>query len=326
MSNLGAYKVDRRKKNSIYKDTLKEYATFSMESGRHNLFFPGGTRNRRGDVEKRLKLGLLGCGLTAYLRNLERGRENADLFVVPATLSYGLVLEAKSLIEEHLREEGKNRFIRVRNDFSRPMRMLRFWRNLQSLHSRIHLHFCDPLDLFGNTVDDEGISRDARGRAVDRSKYVAVNGRSAASPQRDREYTRELGRAIAASFRRNNVVLSTHAAAFAAFSALRATYPEPDFYRFLRLAGSEWGVSRQDVLGRLEALLENLRRLESSGGIRLEETLPHGAEAVFESALSHFRSYHDRQVLRVEDGKVYSLDPKLLYYYRNRLDGYGLGD
>ncbi len=46
MNRLGAYKVDRRKKHSLYKNVLKEYAAVSMELGYDNLFFPGGTRSR----------------------------------------------------------------------------------------------------------------------------------------------------------------------------------------------------------------------------------------------------------------------------------------
>src|SRR5690606_35727917 len=164
MNNLGAYKVDRRKKNLIYKTALKEYATLSMEMGQHNLFFPGGTRSRSGEVEQKLKLGLLGCGVNVFTSNLISGKANPDLFVIPCTLSYGLVLEGTTLIDDHLKETGKSRYIRIRDDFGRPMRALNFWRNLQSMNSRIHMRFGEPLDLFGNRVDREGISRDAHGR------------------------------------------------------------------------------------------------------------------------------------------------------------------
>ncbi len=325
LNNLGAYKVDRRKKNSIYKDTLKQYAMLCMESGRHSLFFPGGTRNRRGDIEQHLKLGLMGCGLPAYLANLRRRAEKPDIFVVPATLSYGLVLEAKALIENQLREEGKSRFILERNIFSKPVRLFRFWRNLQSLNSKIHLRLCEPIDLFGNAVDVEGVSRDRHSRPINRLKYLEVKGIPAASPQRDEEYTRELGRAIMDSYLRNNITLSTHVAAFAAFAALRRLNPRQDFFTFLRHAGPEYSVSRDNLLRGIEVLLDRLHLLESRGGIRLEEELRQQTPAeVFDTALSHFSSFHDGEVLRCENGRVWSLNLKLLYYYRNRLDHYGL--
>ena len=124
---------------------------------------------------------------------------DANLFIIPCTLSYGLVLEARSLIDDHLKETGKSRYIRIRREGG-GFRALNFWRNLQRMDSRIHLHFGQPLDLFGNKVDRHGVSRDANGRVIDRRKYVeGPDGRPQASPQRDQEYTRELGRGIQAA-------------------------------------------------------------------------------------------------------------------------------
>jgi glycerol-3-phosphate O-acyltransferase len=323
LNNLGAYKVDRRKKNGIYKAALKHYATLSMELKQHNLFFPGGTRSRSGEVEGKLKLGLLGCGVNVYISNLQARQSNPDVFIVPCTLSSALVLEARSLIEGHLQETGKRRYIRVRSDYGRPMRVLRFWRDLQHMDSRIHMHFGEPLDLFGNRVDRDGISRDAHGRAVDRRKYVEVDGGPAHDPQRDQEYTRELGRAILDSFRRNNVAMGTHAAAFAAFAALRRRHPHYDLYRALRTAGPEHAVPRAELEVDLAALLERLRALAAQGRILLAPELARATVAeALDSALRHFASFHDGDALREGPEGIYTRNMKLLYYYR--LAQYGL--
>ncbi|MEM7040653.1 MAG: 1-acyl-sn-glycerol-3-phosphate acyltransferase, partial [Bacteroidota bacterium] len=45
MSRLGAFRVDRRKKNELYIRTLKLYTEFILREGAHMLFFPGGTRS-----------------------------------------------------------------------------------------------------------------------------------------------------------------------------------------------------------------------------------------------------------------------------------------
>ncbi|MEO7425006.1 MAG: 1-acyl-sn-glycerol-3-phosphate acyltransferase [Fibrobacteria bacterium] len=325
LNNLGAYKVDRRKKNGIYKNALKHYATLSMEMGQHNLFFPGGTRSRSGEVEQKLKLGLLGCGVNVYVSNLQVGKPDADLFVIPCTLSCGLVLEAQSLIEDHLQETGKSRYIRVRSDFSRPMRMLKFWRNLQSMNSRIHMHFGEPLDLFGNRVDRLGVSRDSHGRAVDRRKYVEADGRPRHHAQRDQEYTRELGRSILKAFRRDNVAMSTHAAAFAAFAVMRARTPQYDLYRVLRTAGPEHSAPIAEVHAELSRLLGRLRILASRGEILLADDVREAeATEVFAHAMVHFASFHDGEVLLQGPAGIYTENMKLLYYYRNRLRHYGL--
>jgi glycerol-3-phosphate O-acyltransferase len=325
MNNLGAYKVDRRKKNGIYKSALKQYATLSMELGQHNLFFPGGTRNRAGDIEQKLKLGLLGCGVNVYVSNLLAEKPHPDLFVIPCTISYGLVLEAQSLIEEHLQETGKSRYIRVRSDFSRPMRVLNFWRNLRSMESKIHMHFGDPIDLFGNRVDRDGVSRDAHGRAIDRRKYVERDGKPVQSPQRDQEFTRELGRSILASFRRNNVILPTQVAAFAVFDLMRRRHPHYDLYRLLRTEGKDHAVPTEEALVRIADLSKRLLEMEGRGEIILSGDLREAsAGRIFETASKHFKSFHSGEVLRTEGSNVYTQNIKLLYYYRNRLDHYGL--
>lgn len=325
MNNLGAYKVDRRKKNGIYKAALKEYATLSMEMGQHNLFFPGGTRSRSGGVERHLKLGLLGCGVNVYVHNLLAGKPNPDLFVVPCTLSYGLVMEARTLIEEHLQETGKSRYIRIRKESS-GFRALNFWRNLQKMDSRIHMHFGQPLDLFGNKVDKDGVSRDAHGRAIDRTKYVlGADGKPAYSAQRDQEYTRELGRSIQDSFRRGNVVLTTHVTAFAAFEVLRRRNPQYDLYRLLRTDGRDQGTTVAEAVAMVGAVQERLKAAEERGELLLApETRALSPRELFDNAMAHFRSFHDGEVLRAEGRQVWTDNMKLLYYYRNRLDQYGL--
>jgi glycerol-3-phosphate O-acyltransferase len=70
MNRLGAYKVDRRKKNRLYLEALKGYSILSLTKGCHGLFFPGGTRSRSGAIEKKLKLGLLSSAIEAQRINI----------------------------------------------------------------------------------------------------------------------------------------------------------------------------------------------------------------------------------------------------------------
>ena len=133
MHNLGCYTVDRRKHDPLYKDVLKSYATALMAHGYNNLFFPGGTRGRSGALERHLKLGLLGTAPQAYVRNLQQSSQRPKLFIVPATLSYQLVLEAETLIDDFLKDVGKSRYIISDDEFARPHRVLDFLPHQQNL-------------------------------------------------------------------------------------------------------------------------------------------------------------------------------------------------
>ena len=98
MNRLGAYRVDRRKKNPIYLETLKSMASLSLIEGLNHIFFPGGTRSRSGAIEDKLKLGLLNSVIDAQ-RYCILNEINQKIFVVPLTVGYHFVLEAGSLVD-----------------------------------------------------------------------------------------------------------------------------------------------------------------------------------------------------------------------------------
>jgi glycerol-3-phosphate O-acyltransferase len=325
MHNLGAYKVDRRKKAALYKDVLKTYAGYSIELGYDNLFFPGGTRSRSGSVESRLKLGLLGMGLNAYVHNLIARKPSPDIFVVPCTLNYELVLEAGTLIEDHLKEAGKSRYIIEDDEFSRPKLVFDFVKKLFSLDSRIHMVIGRPLDPFGNEVDAGGRSRDARGRPVDRARYVMRDGSPVLDRQRDEEYTRELAQAVVRSFQRNTMVRATHLLARVVFDWLRERARGMDLYRLLRTGGPDESLPITQAYERVAVALGAVQRLAASGEILLDRVLESRDEVrVAGHALTLLGSYHRRPALERRGDRLFHNDRNLLLYYQNRLDGRAL--
>jgi len=324
MSNLGAYKVDRRKQAKLYKAVLKEYSTCALEMGYHSLFFPGGTRSRSGEVERKLKKGLLGTAVRAYTNNLQAGRSKPDIFVVPTTINYKLVLESETLIEDHLKEVGKARFIISDDEFSRPRRVLNFMSNLFSLDARIVVRFGKPLDVFGNPVDLEGRSLDPKGRVVDPRGYVSRNGVPVRDDQRDQQYTNELADVIGASFGRDNVVMSTNVLGFVLNNLLQRANPGMDPYRLLRSGGvqdsfpmAEVHAEVQRVLGAIDALADppSLEAVVARGDV----------PDIVNDALKHFAIYHTHDAAERCGDRVFHHDRKLLLFYGNRLRGYDLG-
>ena len=328
MRNLGAYRVDRQKTAPLYKDVLKEYATVSLELGRPNLFFPAGTRVRSGKVEQRLKLGLLSSGLRAYVNNLLNKKDKPNLYIVPCTLNYHLVLEAESLIEDHLQREGKARYIILDDESTRARKILNFVQNLVNLEARITVHVGDPIDPFGNRVDPEtGVSLDRHGREIDIRRYVTDRqGVPVHLPQRDRVYTAEAGEAIAREFLKHNVIVSTQLVAFTLWEMLRHRHRELDMYRLIRSGDEGAGTSVTTLVERVLRVWQALRARESRQELHLEEGVVQSgdAAAIVQTALRHFGTYHAKPVLARRGDRVFSEDMKLLFYYSNRLRGYGL--
>lgn len=327
MSGLGAYTVDRQKTNVLYKAVLKNYSTQILEEGVHSVFFPGGGRSRSGAIESHPKLGLLGTGLQAQIENLRQSKENPNIYIVPMVVSYDFVLEASSLIEGYLTGIGKHRFLgTLDSEGSLPLfKALKFFWNFFQSNSQVVARVGQALDVFGNPVDDEGRSMGPNGTTIDVRKWLTTQGELRSDSDRDHEYTRELGQRLVTEYYKGNEVLPTHVVAFSFFMSLRKKYPDLDLYRFMRLSIQQRTLPYSQFLDETTKLFETLLELESQGelylcnelkSMKVEEWVKHG--------IRHLGLFHDLKVLKVRDDQIYTEDMSLLYYYRNRLSGYGL--
>ncbi len=334
MHNLGAYRVDRRIRHGIYKEVLKAYSCVVLERGYHSLFFPGGTRSRSGAVERKLKLGLAGTGVEAMARTAARG-EMRKVFFVPATINYLLTLEAETLVGDYLQEEGKHRYIIDDDESTRPGRIASFMRKLLGLDAGCVVRFSQPLDCFGNTVDDEGISYDGRGHAVSPLSYLTDGeGRVGHDPERDAQYTRELGESIVSAFSRDTVALATHLVATCAFERLRESVgvsagrrkgdATAEIFAMLRTR-DDVTVSRSELAESVERLRDRALRLEEHGRIVLGAHLARASgREILDEALRAFSGYHTTPVLEPRGANLVLSDTRLIFYYQNRLASHGL--
>lgn len=319
MRNLGAYRVDRRLRFRLYKDILKEYSTALLENGYHSLFFPGGTRCRSNAIESRLKLGLLGTVTGAYVNNANAGRENGRIYVVPVAINYRLVLEAETLIDDHLAETGRSRYIIQDDEFSRLGRLIEFARKTMVHEGALHLSFGAPLDPFGNRTDDAGDSLDERGRVIDPSSYIRDrHGQVTQDAQRDAEYTRRLGRKLATAYHRVTVFLSTQLVCRALMDELCARARERDIYRLLRADARARTVPIERVRAGVDRMRERIKADPSLGSLHAR-VADHSIAGVVSDALRALGTYHTRPVARRRGDAVHIEDLKLLFYYQNRL-------
>ncbi len=316
MHNLGAYRVDRRIGNNLYKDVLKTYSQVLLERGYHSLFFPGGTRSRSGAIERKLKLGLLSTALAAYQRKLEDGQPEKRIYGVPVTINYALTLEAETLIDDFLAEEGKHRYIIEDDEFSRLGRIVDFSRRIMSLEGSLVIRYGTPLDVFGNPVDEHGDSRDPRGRKIDPASYLTgEDGKVEHDPQRDAEYTRTLGDEIVRQFRRLTAFMPTNLVARALFDRVAAALGTRDVYRMLRAVEGEADVA--DVRGDIARLRARLAQRPELGAVA-DRWLTARPGDILDDALRMFRGYHSRPVVEREGDRLIARDLRLLFYYQNR--------
>jgi glycerol-3-phosphate O-acyltransferase len=305
----------------LYKQVLKTYSSVMIERGYHSLFFPGGTRSRSNLVETKLKLGLAGTGVEAFSRNQARGTPR-PVYFVPTTINYALALEAETLIEDHLKERGKARYIIDDDEFSRVDRWVSFFRKLTALETGCVVRFAEPLDPFGNTIDDLGHSLTPRGDVVDPATYVTRRGVASYEPRRDQAYTRELGEVVKDRYRTETVIMSTQLVAHILFRRLVRATPGMDVFVRVRHRG-DVSMPRDELVREVGDARDALLALQSKGQVRVSPILAtEPAEHVVERALSAFKGYHDRIAALDVGAEITAEDPTLLLYYQNRLVQY----
>lgn len=324
MNRLGAYRVDRRKKNTIYLETLKTMSNLSIQRGVNNLFFPGGTRSRSGSLETKLKMGLLGTVVEAQ-RELFKNGDDTKVFVIPMVLSYHFVLEAPFLIENHLRNIGKERYVKSKDDFYSIWKVLQFAWKFFAESNTITVSFGQPLDVLGNAVDAEGKSYDKYGNLLDVKEYFQTNGAIKEDEQREGEYTKILADRIVERYHKDNIVLSSHLVSFAAFEILKRDNSKLDLYGILRLPPDDFAFQEEtlrDVVGQLK---NQLIEMEQEGNIKLSEQIHWEVDRLIADGINRLGNYHLRKPLKYnKNGQIISESFNLLYFYHNRLENYNL--
>lgn len=324
-SRLGAYTLDRRKKNDFYLETLKSFSQLTIERGVHSLFFPGGTRSRSGQLENKLKLGLLGTAIDAQNAVYQRG-ENNKVYIVPVVLNYHFVLEAKSLINQYLKYTGKELYLVDKEGFGGFSKVFKFLRQFVSNSSEIIVNFGKPMDVMGNFVDPNGTSHDQFGREVDVRDYFISGSTVKYDRQRNGEYTKLLADKIVQRFHIENIVLSSHLVAFTAFNVIAKRFPNLDFYGILRLPKEDRTISKALLFANIDRLRKELRHQSAEGKVQLSEIVCNATtEELVQHGIKNVGAFHVKKPLKkTKTGDYESQDINLLYYYHNRLKGYEL--
>jgi len=327
MNSLGAYKVDRRKKNLPYLETLKMYSGLAIEKGAHSLFFPGGTRSRSGTIEKMLKLGLLSTATEAqrniYLKT-PAGEEPRKIFVVPVTLNYHFVLEAPELIDDYLSVKGQDRYLPEEDKYG-SVQLIQFLFKFFTKGSNISVSIGRGLDIMGNYVDEEGNSLDSQGRIIDTRDYFISNGQLTIDKQREDEYTRMLSQRIVAEYHKIHRTFASHLVAFVAFELWQKKHPKLDLFGLLRLPEEELSLDYPEFRKTCKRVRKQIYRLKKEGKANHATHVKGKIDLVISHGLENVGNFHlKRPLLMDKKGNIITKDLNTLYFYHNRLVGYDL--
>lgn len=322
MNRLGAYRVDRRKKNPIYLECLKSMASYSLAKGINNIFFPGGTRSRSGATESKVKLGLIGSLIEAQRLNIESGKQD-KIFVVTMNLNYHFVLEAGMLANQYLRQMGKEKHGTNRQAGAGFFTYLRYLGKLFKNESDVQISLGRVMDVFGNSVNEKGQSLDKFGHVVQLEDYFKTEGKLTSDPQRESIYTRLLGDLVVKEYTKNQIVLTSNLVAFAAFQILLHEHEQMDVVSFVNSNPSQMKIPYTIFREKCIELTEVLKKWEGEGILKLStEFADIGIDTLIQHGISHVGVYHTSKVLFLQDEEVKTEDLNLLFFYHNRLTNY----
>ena len=329
IGRLGAYKLDRRKKNDLYNNTLKMYSQQLIEEECNSLFFPGGTRSRSGALETRFKLGLLGTVVDAQYEICKKENEDfKKIVIIPTVINYYFVLEAKQLIEQHLKKTGKEKFyLNNEADIKGFTTILGYLWNFFSAESQAAVTFCPPIDVFGNRIDENLASIDKNGNHINIKDYFKQNDTYVNDKQRNFTFTKFLGDHILKSFKKGTIVFTSQLVAFVAYQMIQKQHPKMDIYGILRLPEEDRIVAYDDFSKNVYTLINYLKQKAQRNEILLDKHLFGSIDAVIEHGIKNLGTYHKGKLLVInKEGYVSSENVALLMFYHNRLTGFELED
>lgn len=324
MNRLGAYRVDRRKRNPVYLECLTSMASYSLYKGLNNIFFPGGTRSRSGAIEDKLKLGLLGSAIEAQ-RLFIYDKSPKKVIIVPVVLGYNFVLEAKSMVDQYLRVIGKERYMRNKDTSISFSDRLRFFKALFTKKSSMYLSFGEPIDVMGNRIREDGNSYDKNGNVINLEDYFRLENDLSEDAQRENVYTKLLGQKIVESFLKNNVVQPSHLISFLLFEVILKYRKDLDMLSIIKLHPTEVQIPKFVFKTMLISAMEVLKNWEIEGKLILDEQLKtEDLDAIIAQGIKDCGIYHGERVIFQTSDNLCTENLKLLFYYHNRLEGYRL--
>jgi glycerol-3-phosphate O-acyltransferase len=99
---------------------------------------------------------LLSTAVEAQQENFIHNRKK--IFVLPLVINYQYNIECSSLVNQHLVEIGKEKYVSDSFEYSTTYKIIRFFKHLFNADTEVVVSFGKPLDIIGNEVNANGDS------------------------------------------------------------------------------------------------------------------------------------------------------------------------
>jgi len=210
------------------------------------------------------------------------------------------------------------------DEFSTSYKLGTFMFKFFAKGSDISVNVGRGMDILGNYVDDAGNSFDKNGNPIDVKDYFLREQKITFDAQREKEYVRVLSRRIVEEYHKYNRVFASHLVAFTAFKMLERKNPKLDLYSVLRLPDEDLILDYEEFKANFKKLRARLEKIHKKGLVDMADHMKERATDAIEHGLQNVGLYHDQRPLIKKGDKIIVQDTNTLYYYHNRMNGYGL--
>lgn len=228
------------------------------------------------------------------------------------------------MIDEYLRQEGKEKYFKRKYKKVKRFSKLTFFNHLFSKRQTTWVSFGQPMDVLGNAVDSDGNSKDSKGYPIQVKDYFAVGEVIRRDLQRESVYTKKLSDSVLDSYKKDNVVLTAQFAAYCAFKYLERLESDKDIYDLFLLEETDVKIPIKKFTAFSELILKRIKNLEKNNGVKLTPEFNLSIEKIIQNGISELGHYSVRNPLKInyKKGYISTEDVKLLYFYHNRLNVY----
>ena len=180
------------------------------------------------------------------------------------------------------------------------------------------------LDVLGNYVNDQGQSLDQHGQVINIKDYFLSNGKVNVDKQRENTYVQILSKKIVEEYYKNNRVYSSHLVAYTAFKMLERKNTKLDLYSILRLSEDDLTLDYEAFKKNFKKLRKVILELNEQDKVDVNDKFKYKADESIIYGLNNVGMYHAKRPLIKAKDQILILNASTLYYYHNRLEGYGL--
>ena len=121
-----------------------------------------------------------------------------------------------------------------------------------------------------------------------------------------------------------NRVYSSHLVAYTAFKMLERKNSKLDLYSILRLSEEDLNLDYETFKKKFKKLKSVILLLNEQGKIDVNEKFRYTEDESIIYGLNNVGMYHAKRPLIKSKDEILILNASTLYYYHNRLEGYGL--